>query len=154
MFDVKQVGLNTDILEFIMQSCKTIKQMNIFLCHIYHCFKWGNDEGIYFLSENRICSYAEVKKRDTVINLNKELIDLGILEVVEKGHYIDLGNGIKKGIATTYKLTIPKEILKDFKFYIKNDKINFIKVCAKHLDKKTILKYIPSKTYYRNFKSK
>lgn len=154
LFDVKKVGLNTDILEFIMQSCKTIKQMNIFLCHIYHCFKWGNNEGIYFLSENRICSYAEVKYRGTVENLNKELIDLGILEVVEKGRYIDLGNGIKKGIATTYKMTIPKEILKDFKFYIKTDKINFIKVCAKHLGKNTILKYIPSKTYYRNFKSK
>lgn len=154
LFDVKQVGLNTDILEFIMQSCKTIKQMNIFLCHIYHAFKWGNDEGIYFLSENRICSYAGVKKRDTVINLNKELIDLGILEVVERGRYVDLGNGIKKGIATTYKLTIPKEILKDFKFYIKNDKINFIKVSAKYLDKNTILKYIPKSSYYDNFKTK
>lgn len=154
LFDEKQVGLNTDILEFIMQSCKTLKQMNIFLCHLYHCLKWGNDEGIYFLSENRICSYAGVKKRDTVINLNNELINLGILEVVEKGRYIDLGNGVKKGIASTYKLTIPSEIMKDIKFNIKNDKIDFIKVCAKHLDKNTILKYIPSKTYYRNFKSK
>ena len=116
--------------------------------------KWGNDEGIYFLSENRICNYAGVKKRDTVINLNKELIKLGILEVVEPGRYVDLKNGIKKGIATTYKLTIPKEILKDFKFYIKNDKIDFIKVCAKHLDKNTILKYIPKSSYYDNFKTK
>lgn len=154
LFDIKEVGLNTHILEFIMKSCKTLKQMNIFLCHIYHCFKWGNDEGVYFLSENRICSYTGTKKRDTVINLNKQLIKLGILKIVEKGRYINLGNGIKKGIATTYKLTIPQDILKDFKFYIKNDKIDFIKVCARHLDKNTILKYIASKTYYRNFKTK
>ena len=48
--------------------------MNIFLCHLYHCFKWGNDEGVYFLSENRICSYAEVKYRGIVESLTKELI--------------------------------------------------------------------------------
>lgn len=154
LFDVKKVAINTGILEFVMSKCKTLKQMNIFLTHIYHYLKWGNDDGIYFLSENRICSYAGVKKRDTVINLNKELIELGILEVVEKGHYIDLGNGIKKGIATTYKLTIPSDLLKDLNILIKNDKVDFIKVCAKYLDKKTILKYIPSKTYYRNFKTK
>ena len=151
LFDLKEVGLNKALLEFIMQSCKTLKQMNIFLTHIYHYLKWGNDEGIYFLSENRICEYSKAKKRDTVIKLNKELIDLGILEVVEKGRYIDLGNGMKKGIATTYKLTIPKDLLVNTNFTIKNDKIDFIKVSAKYLDKKTILKYIPKKTYYRNF---
>ena len=133
-----------------MQSCKTLKQMNIFLCHIYHCLKWGNDEGVYFLSESTVNRYTGATHK-TVEKLNKELIELGILEVIEKGRYIDLGNGIKKGIATTYKLTIPKEILKKPEFYI-NDKIDFLKVCAKHLDKQTILKYIPSKTYYRNFK--
>lgn len=151
LFDIKKVGLNKDILEFIMQSCKTLKQMNIFLCHIYHCLKWGNDEGVYFLSESTVNRYTGATHK-TVEKLNKELIKLGILQVIEKGRYIDLGNGIKKGIATTYKLTIPKEILKKPEFYIKNDKIDFNKVCAKHLDKQTILKYIPSKTYYRNFK--
>ena len=58
---------------------------------------------------------------------------------------------MKKGIATTYKLTIPKGLLVNTNFTIKNDKIDFIKLSAKHLDKKTILKYIPKKTYYRNF---
>lgn len=154
LFDCKKVGLNGSILEWIMSNCKTLKQMNIFLCHVYHCIKWGNSEGIYFLSENRICQYTGTKKRDTVINLNKQLIDLGILEIVEKGKYIDLGAGIKKGIANTYKLTIPQELKNNIEFYIKNDKIDFIKMCAKHLDKKTILNYIPKQTYYDNFKPK
>ncbi|WP_416188258.1 TOTE conflict system archaeo-eukaryotic primase domain-containing protein [Clostridium perfringens] len=154
LFDCKNVGLNSDILEWIMSNCKTIKQMNIFLCHVYHCIKWGNSDGIYFLSENRICQYTDTKKRDTVINLNKQLIDLRILKVVEKGKYIDLGNGIKKGIATTYKLTIPKEFKNDIEFYIKNDKINFIKMCHKHLKKENILAYIPLRTYRRYFKIK
>lgn len=154
LFDCKKVGLNSDILEWIMSNCKTIKQMNIFLCHVYHCIKWGNEEGIYFLSENRICNYTGTKKRDTVINLNKQLIELGILEIVEQGKYIDLGNGIKKGIANTYKLAIPKELKNDIEFYIKNDKIDFIKLCHKYLKKENILAYIPLRTYRRYFKSK
>lgn len=154
LIDIKQVGLNSNILEFIMKNCKTLKQMNIFLCHIYHCFKWGNGKGEYFLSENRICEYAGVSYRGTVENLNKQLIDLGILEVVEQGRYVDLGNGIKKGIATTYKLTIPKAILKDFKFFIKKDKVDFIKLSQKYLSKEDILQYIPLRTYRRYFKTK
>ena len=151
LFDIKKVKINKNILEFIMQNCKTLKQMNIFLTHIYHCLKWGNDEGIYFLSESKICEYSGAKKRDTVIKLNKELIDLGILEVVQKGKYITLDNKTKKGIATTYKLTIPNDLLKSCKILLSDDKIDFIKLSAKYLDKKTILKYIPKKTYYRNF---
>ena len=154
LFDCKKVGLNKDILIWVMENCKTLKQMNIFLCHIFHCLKWGNSEGIYFLSENRICDYTNTKKRDTVINLNKQLIELGILEVVKKGGYIDLKNGIKKGIATTYKLTIPQNIKNDIEFYIKNDKIDFIKLCHKYLKKENILAYIPLRTYRRYFKSK
>ena len=154
LFDCKKVGLNGSILEWIMEHCKTIKQMNIFLCHVYHCIKWGNSEGIYFLSENRICNYTGTKKRDTVINLNNQLIELGILRIIEKGKYIDLGNGIKKGIATTYKLAIPKELKNDIEFYIKNDKIDFIKLCHKYLKKENILAYIPLRTYRRYFKSK
>ncbi len=154
LFDCKKVGLNGSILEWIMSNCKTIKQMNIFLCHVYHCIKWGNSDGIYFLSENRICQYTNTKKRDTVINLNKQLIDLKILKVVEKGRYIDLGNGIKKGIATMYKLTIPKEFKNDIEFYIKNDKINFVKICHKYVKKENILAYIPLRTYRRYFKIK
>lgn len=152
LFDIKEVAINKEILELIMSKCKTLKQMNIFLTHIYHCFKWGNDEGIYFLSLKKIEEYTGATHK-TIEKLNKELIELGILEEVQKGYYIDLGNGIKKGIATTYKLTIPNAILLNSKILL-SDKINFIKVCAKYLDKKTILKYIPKKTYYRNFKTK
>ena len=36
-------------------------------------------------------------------------------------------------------------------FTIKTKKLDFIKVLAKHLDKTTILKYIPKRTYYDNF---
>ena len=149
LFDIKEVAINKEILEFIMTKCKTLKQMNIFLTHIYHCIKWGNDDGIYFLSLNKIEEYTGATHK-TIEKLNKQLIELGILEEVEKGYYIDLGNGMKKGIATTYKLTIPNDLLKSCKILL-SDKIDFIKLCKKHLDKKTILKYIPKKTYYRNF---
>lgn len=152
LFDIKKVKINAKILEFIMQSCKTLKQMNIMLCHIYHCLKWGNDEGIYYLSLSTIEKYTGATHK-TIEKLNKQLIDLGILKEMQKGYYIDLGNGMKKGIATTYKLTIPNDLLKNSKILL-SDKIDFIKVCAKHLDKNTIKKYISKQTYYDNFKSK
>lgn len=152
LFDEKKVGLNKAMLEWIMQTCKgkTLKQMNILLCHIYHCLKWGNEEGMYFLSESTIEQYTGATNK-TVEKLNKQLIDLGILEVVEQGRYIDLGAGMKKGIATTYKLAIPHELIKDVEFFIKSDKIDFVKMCTRHLDKRTILKYIPKQTYSDNF---
>lgn len=149
LFDVKEVALSRDILMWIMENCKTIKQMNILLCHVYHCLKWGNDEGIYFLSESTITKYTGATNK-TIEKLNRELIELGILEIIEKGKYVDLGNGMKKGIATTYKLTIPK--IENIDFKIKNDKINFIKLCKKHLTKQDILAYIPLRTFNRNFK--
>lgn len=148
LFDVKEVGLNKSILLWIMEHCKTLKQMNIFLCHIFHAIKWGN-EGVYFLSESTINKYTGATNK-TIEKLNRELVEIGILEVVEKGRYIDLGNGIKKGIATTYKLAIPE--IEEIDFKIKNDKINFIKLCKKYLNKKDILAYIPKQTYYDNFK--
>ncbi|MGL4449799.1 MAG: hypothetical protein ACRCTZ_01240 [Sarcina sp.] len=153
LFDEKDVKINKKILLWIMENCKTLKQMNIFLCHVYHCLKWGNSEGIYFLSQDRICEYSRTKKRDTVIKLNEELVKIGILEVVEKGKFIMLDEGIKKGIATTYKLAIPKEFLSNSKLKL-NDKLDFIKLADKYLDKKDILAYIPKQTYYDNFKSK
>lgn len=153
LMDLKEVVLNAKVLEWIMDSCKTIKQMNIMLCHVYHRLKWGNEEGLYFLSQDTICQYTGTKKRDTVIKMNEELVKLGILEVVEKGRYL-LENGMKKGIATTYKLTIPQELFdsKIATFTIKTKTIDFIKLSSKHLDKKTILKYIPKQTYSDNYK--
>ena len=153
LFDEKDVKINKKILLWIMGNCKTLKQMNIFLCHVYHRLKWGNNEGIYFLSQERICEYSGTKKRDTVIKLNQELITLGILEVVERGKFIILEDGVKKGIATTYKLTIPIDILSNSKLKL-NDKLDFIKLTDKYLKKEDILQYIPKQTYHDNFKSK
>ena len=152
LFDEKDVKINKKILLWIMKNCKTLKQMNIFLCHVYHCLKWGNSEGIYFLSENRITEYTTATNK-TIEKLNKELIDLGLLEVIEKGKYIILEEGIKKGIATTYKLTIPMNIMSNSKLKL-SDKLDFIKLADKYLDQEDMLEHIPLRTYRRYFKSK
>lgn len=93
---------STEELEHILKSCKTLKEMSLYLCFMIYAKQFMSHDGVFYLAQTTIEKETGIEQGNSS-RMIKKLIKAGLVEVVEKGYYAII-EGNKIGIATSYKV--------------------------------------------------
>lgn len=93
---------STEELEHILKSCKTLKEMSLYLCFMIYAKQFMSHDGVFYLAQTTIEKETGIEQANSS-RMIKKLIKAGLVEVVEKGYYAII-EGNKIGIATSYKV--------------------------------------------------
>lgn len=89
-------------LEHIITSCKTLKEMSLYLCFMIYGKQFMSGDGTFYLAQTTMANETGLVRNHLTPVVNK-LVKNGLVEVVQKGYYVHV-DGAKIGIATTYKV--------------------------------------------------
>lgn len=89
-------------LEHIITSCKTLKEMSLYLCFMIYAKQFMSGDGTFYLAQTTMAKETGLVRNHLTPVVNK-LVKNGLVEVVQKGYYTVV-EGAKIGIATTYKV--------------------------------------------------